>query len=171
MTCYHCGHAPGLSASPRGPSIALSTWRENPFRHLGRRRPRPSPGSGLVQKFAFGGLVQLLLTSPSYILPSAVQARGDWRKSLNWRTLGEFHPTVTTALSVPCRQPLGACIRRQAHARGELADGRRNPRDWAHRRNSGSSSRQAPPFAGAPASAVVVLCKAQNAGGVLPSDM
>jgi hypothetical protein len=79
-----------------------------------------------------------------------MQACGDWRKSLNWRTLAKFPATVTTVLLSAQHRTTEHALAQRANAGSVLADGRRNPRDWAHRRDSGVSSRQAPPFAGTP---------------------
>ena len=78
------------STSPLLPRLVGESFRSK----LGHGARRRRLGRGWV-KISFGGLVQVLLIRSVPVTPSAMQALGDWRKSLNWGTFARGSPIVT----------------------------------------------------------------------------
>lgn len=130
---------------------------------LGCKTPlKPRCGSARVGQFAWVGAriknACWVGSGPSdplrHVNPSAVQALGDWRKSLNWRTSAVAHPTVTTAMLKGLPPPTGCGGNLWVGAQGERADGVA-PRNWAQRqRHRGVQSGRLPPCNGTPALAL-----------------
>ncbi len=79
-----------------------------------------------------------------------MQALGDWRKSLNWRTSQLVHPTVTIAsLASHMRSRVGSQVQRgRCAGRASRRRAAALPIKGATRHQCGVQVRQAPPFNG-----------------------
>ena len=107
MSCVDAGRTPGL--------FFPAAWASRCYLHVfgltsdsfpSEQFPPSTNNLGREHSKSHVGLAQVLLILAVMVIPSAVQALEDWRKSLNWRWLVPIAPIVSFATLPELQPPL-----------------------------------------------------------------